>query len=322
MSEVLSQSEIDYLIGAMMSGQETLQEQIPEEPQVVAKKYDFRKPNKFTKDQLRTLYMINENLARILANFLSGYLRSSVDIKIATVEQITYEEFLLSISGSVLMTVFQMPPLNGSAVMEYGSTFIEPIIDLLFGGTGKKEVSDKELTEIEMKVLKTLNQKILDNMAVAWSDVFSFEPQIDGLETNIQFSQIISPNETIAIITFTADIADNQSILYLCFPWETLKEAIPNLTAQNWFASQKYYDESSAKDIINNLNKVNLSLSASCGETDITIREFLQLEEGDVILLNKLVGEDMELFVDSIPKFNVQPGVISNKMAAVITGKI
>jgi len=322
MSEVLSQSEIDNLISAIATGQGEMPLQAKEELQIAAKNYNFRKPNKFTKDQLRTIFMINENLSRILANFLSGYLRSSVEIKIASVEQATYEEFLLSMISPVLLTIFQMSPLNGNAVMEFSSNFISPVIDLLLGGNGRKNSQPKELTEIELRILKNLNQKILENMAIAWLDVFHFEPIIESLETNTQFSQIISPNETVAIVTFTAEVADNQSIIYLCFPWETLKEVIPNLTAQNWFATQKYLDISKTKDIENNLEGVSLNLSACCGETELTIKEILHLEEGDVILLNKIVGDDMELLVEGIPKYKIQPGIIANKLATVITGKI
>ena len=322
MSEVLSQTEIDKLISAIANGQEELSLPAKEELQMVAKNYNFRKPNKFTKDQLRTLFMINENLSRILANFLSGYLRSRVNISIVSVEQSTYEEFLLSMVSPVLITIFQMPPLNGSAVMEFNSNFYSPVIDLLFGGNGKKSNEHRELTEIELRVMKNLNQKILENMAIAWLDVLHFEPVVGSMETNPQFSQIISPNETVAIITFTTEVAENQSIIYLCFPWETLKEVIPNLTAQNWFATQKYQDESNAKNILNNLSKVFLNISASCGHTDLTIREFLQLEEGDVILLNSIVGDDMELLVEGSPQYKIQPGVIGNKLATLITGRI
>ncbi len=322
MSDVLSQSEIDKLITAFANGQDDLSLQAKEELQVTAKNYNFRKPNKFTKDQLRTLFMINENLSRILANFLSGYLRSRVNINIVSVEQSTYEEFLLSMVSPVLITIFQMPPLTGSAVMEFNSNFFTPVIDLLLGGNGRRSTDHRELTEIELRVMKNLNQKILENMAIAWLDVFHFEPLIGSMETNPQFNQIISPNETVAIITFTTEVAENQSIIYLCFPWETLKEAIPNLTAQNWFATQKYQDESNTKDILNNLSKVSLNISACCGQTDLTVREFLQLEEGDVILLNNIVGDDMELLVEGSPQYKIQPGIIGNKLATLVTGRI
>jgi len=321
MDETLSQSEIDALINHLNS-EDHVPEIIKEEPQNVAKNYNFRRPNKFTKDQLRTLFMINENFSRIISNFLSGYLRSTINIKIASVEQVTYEEFLVSIFSPTLLTIFQMPPLVGSAVLETSHNFTSPAIDLMFGGSGKATQKVKEITEIELRVLKKLIEKLLENMALAWWDVFKFTITIDAMESNPQYNQIISPNETVAIITFTAEIANNQSIINLCLPYATLKEAIPNLTAQNWFATQQCSDVSQAKDVEDRLGKVVLGLTACCGETQLTIQEFLQLEEGDVVLLDTIVGEDMELLIEGHPKFSFQPGIIGDQLAAMITGKL
>jgi flagellar motor switch protein FliM len=319
--EALSQSEIDALIDHLNSDDSAL-ELIKEEPPVAAKKYNFRKPNKFTKDQLRTLFMINENFSRIISNYLSGYLRTTINIKIASVEQVTYEEFLVSIFSPTLLTIFQMPSLTGSAVLETSHNFTSPAIDLLFGGSGRTTKKVKELTEIELRVLRKLIEKLLENMALAWADVYKFNTVIDAMESNPQYNQIISPNETVAIITFTADVANNQSIINLCLPYATLKEAIPNLTAQNWFATQQYADVTQVKDVENRLGKVALGLTACCGETQVTIQEFLQLEEGDVVLLDTIVGEDMELLIEGYPKFHFQPGIIGDQLAAMITGKL
>lgn len=321
MDEILSQTEIDTLINKMSNGESQSLDN-KEDIRLSVKQYNFRRPNKFTKDQLRTLYMINENYSRILSNFLSGYLRSTVSIKIAAVEQITYEEFLVSVASPTLLTNFQMEPLNGTAVFEIGHNFTSPAIDLLFGGVGRNSNKVKELTEIELRVLRKLIEKVLENMALAWSDVFKFSPKIDSMDTNPKYNQIISPNETIAIITFTADIAKNHSILNLCLPYTTLKETIPNLTAQNWFAAQQYSDISQSKTIENRLGMVSVDLDACCGVTMLTVEEFLQLDQGDVVLLNKIVGEDMELMIQGHPKLKFQPGIVGNHLAALITGKL
>ncbi len=320
MNETLSQSEIDALINSIAGGESQILEREVSQPE--AKKYDFRRPNKFTKDQLRTLYMINENFARIVSNFLSGYLRNSIKITIESVEQTTYEEFLVSVFTPTLLTIFQMEPLEGVAVFEFNHDFTYPAIDLLFGGTGKKANRVKELTEIELRVLRKLNEKLLENMALAWTDVYRFTPLIEALETNPQYNQILSPNETVAIITFSAEVANNRSIINLCLPYGTLKEAISNLTAMNWFAAQQDFDILQSKNIENRLENVSLELNACCGETQLTIQEFLQLEEGDVVLLGTKMGEDMKLLIDDLPKFTFQLGVLGEKVAAIITGKL
>ena len=330
MNEVLSQAEIDSLLDALQSGKlkaedlkeaEVIQPEI-KEMAIKYRNYDFRRPNKFSEDQLRTLQMLHEGYARLLSSFLSGYLRANIVVRVTSVDQFTFDDFVSSVPSPTLLTVFSLPPLDGLAVLETNPQFLFPIIDLLFGGVGRKSNKVKELTEIELRVLKKLIGKLLENMALAWSDVFKFNTIIDSMESNPQYNQIISPNETVAIITFTADVANNESIINLCLPYATLKEAIPNLTAQNWFAAQQYADVSQARNVENRLGKVALGLTACCGDTQLTIHEFLQLEEGDVVLLNTIVGEDMELKVEGHPKFRFQPGIIGNQLAAMITGKL
>ena len=323
MKEVLSQSEIDALLTALDSGQIDAAEVGKKAATTDVKTYDFRRPNKFTKDQLRTLYMIHENFARMLSNFLSGYLRSTVSINIVSVDQLTYEDFLVSIPSPTLLTIFEMQPLSGTAVFECNYNFTFPIIDLLFGGPGTKISNIRELTDVELGVLRKLNKKILENMAYAWGDVLKFTPKIESLETNPQFNQIMSPNETVAIITFSSEVSDNQGIVNICLPFITLENVISKLSAHFWFASQESEGTAKTQDEISKrLGQVPLTIKAICGETDLTVRDFLQLSEGDVIKLDNKLQEDMHLLVEEYPKYKVQPGVVSEKLAVQVIEKI
>lgn len=323
MDKVLSQAEIDTLLNAISSGEIDTEGYNVKASLTEIKKYDFRRPNKFTKDQLRTLHMIHENFARMLSNFLSGYLRSSITVNIVSVEQLTYEDFLVSIPSPTLLTIFEMNPLNGSAVMEYSPNFTFPILDLLFGGSGTKQNITRELTEIELSVMRKLNQRILENLAFCWVDLFKFTPRIDSLEINPQFNQIISPNETVAIITFLANISNNQALINLCLPFITLEGILSKLTAQYWFATQKFEDLAQVQDEYKKrLGRVSLDLTARFGEMDLSIRDFLQLREGDVITLDRLVGEDIELLVEGYFKYKIQPGISGQKLAVQVTEKI
>ncbi len=323
MKEVLSQTEIDNLLNALASGELKADEVDNESTEKKEyKKYDFRRPNKFTKDQLRTLHMIHDNFARMLSNYLSGYLRTSVSISIISVDQLTYEDFLVSIPSPTLFTIFEMEPLIGNAVLNFNTNFTFPIIDLLFGGLGRKVNETRNFTDIEIRVLKKIIQKILDNMAFAWADVFEFNPKIENLESNPQFNQIISPNETVAIITLTSDITDNQGIINICLPFITLEKVVSKLTARYWFAGQEQDDYTSTKDEIKNrLDKVPLTLTAVCGKVDLTVRDFLELSVGDVIPLETGVEDDMNLLVENQPKYKVQPGMVGNKLAVQVMGK-
>lgn len=320
MDEILSQSEIDLLLSALTSGElspEDLKQDIDTDK---IKNYDFRRPNKFSKDQVRTLYLIYDNFGRLVSNFLSGYLRTNIQIKIASVDQLTYEDFVLSVPTPTLLTVFNMEPLPGSAVLETNSGFFFPIIDLLFGGPGLMPRKIRELTEIEINVLKNLYKKILENVEYVWSDLFELKTTIQSLETNPQLNQIISPNETVVVVTLSTTVNKHQGLINLCLPFMLLEPVLPKLTSRHWFANIGGIEaETYRQKIRQQLGSVPVSLTALCGATNITVREFLQLQVGDVITLDNLVGEDMVLLVEDRPKFKVQPGVVGNKLAVQVT---
>lgn len=320
--EVLSQSEIDSLLNALSSGEidsEQLKRERLAEHNAVCR-YDFRRPNKYSKDHLRTLYMIHDNYSRILSNFLSTYLRSSIQIEIASVDQTTYEDFVVSVSSPMLMSMFNVKPSDKTVFMVMNAGFLFPIIDLLFGGPGTAEPSPRELTEIEISVMRKLNERLLQNLTYAWEGVFDIDPQLVGLETNTQFSQLYSPSETTAVVTLTSNILGQKSLIYLCLPYIVLEPIISKLSAQTWFANASAAGKGSDLRplIVDQLKKTELELTAVLGTTDISVREFLQLREGDVIPLDNVVNDNIELWVGHRRKFAVQPGIVASKKGAYI----
>ncbi|MBO8168004.1 MAG: flagellar motor switch protein FliM [Thermoanaerobacteraceae bacterium] len=322
MEEVLSQAEIDMLLNAMSSGEMDAEEIRKEFSQEKVRTYDFRRPNKFSKDQLRTLHMIHDHFARLLSNFLSAYLRTSIQIKIASVDQLTYEDFILSVPTPTLMTIFSMEPLNGTAILETNPAFFFPTIDLLFGGRGTMidEKDERELTDIERTVLRKLNAKILDNLAIAWSDIFEFTPKIESLETNPQFNQIISPSETVALVTLTSNIGSAEGYMNICLPYITLEAVISKLSAQYWFSNTaSKQQENYVKLARKNLSNVPVEVTAVCGETYITVRDFLQLQKGDSLILDQPVNEDLDILIEGRKKMKAQPGLKGNNLAVQIT---
>ena len=319
--EVLSQSEIDSLLNALSSGEldseQLKREQAAEEKAI--NKYDFKRPNKYSKDHLRTLYMIHDNYARVLSNFLSTYLRSTIQIKIASVDQTTYEDFIVSISRPALMTMFNVKPSDKTVFMVMNSGFLFPIIDLLFGGPGTTPGGDRELTDIEISVMHKLNEKLLQNLNYAWEGVYDISPELVSLETNTQFTQLYSPSETTAVVTFTSDISGQESFIHFCLPYIVLEPIISKLSAQTWFANSSADKGGNLRpQIIEKLNATLFDLTAVLGSTDISVREFLHLREGDVIPLDNLVNDDIELLVGQIRKFAVQPGIIGSRKGAYI----
>ncbi|GFN24120.1 flagellar motor switch protein FliM [Thermanaeromonas sp. C210] len=320
MAEVLSQAEIDALLAALSRGEIKAEELKEEKPEVKAKKYDFRRPNKLSKEHLRTLYMIHENYGRLVGNFLSAYLRANIQVKIASVEQMTYEDFIVSLPTPTLLSLFTLEPLKGTALLETNLAFVFPIIDLLFGGRGETPVRSRELTEIELHVLRRLNSRILEHLSYVWADAYPVTPKLESVETNPQFVQIVSPNEIVAVVTLATTVGQNDGLINICLPYMLLEPVISRLSATQWFAGTGEAEEGVGfrEGLTKILLEVPVELIAYCGRARLKVRDFLQLQVGDVITLDRSIKDDLELYVDGYPKFRVQAGLVGNKRAVQI----
>ncbi|MCK5736926.1 MAG: flagellar motor switch protein FliM, partial [Spirochaetaceae bacterium] len=197
MTEVLSQDEIDQLLTAISSGDAETEDtrQVAERKNI--RIWDFRRPDKFSKEQIRTVSFMHETFARLTTTSLAAQLRSMVHVHVASVDQLTYEEFLRSIPSPTALAVINMDPLTGSAILEIDPAITFTIIDRLFGGPGEGAKINRELSEIERAVMESIIVRILGNMREAWSQVIDLRPRLGQIETNPQFVQIVPPTEMV-----------------------------------------------------------------------------------------------------------------------------
>jgi flagellar motor switch protein FliM len=314
--DALTQSEIDSLINAISSGE--LEEE-PEQTSDDYKAYDFRRPTKFSKEQIRTLQIIHENYARVMGNYLTSFLRVPVKLQVVSVAQVSYEEFVFSLPVPTLMTIFNMSQEMGVAMLETNPTFVFTIIDLLFGGEGKQPGKIRELTEIEISVMRQICEKFLDNLSYAWKGIVQMDPQIESMDTNPQFNQVIASSETVALVTISANVQNVQGFINLCFPFVGLEQILSSLTAQNWF---NQFQQSASRNKPGNIEKClqtpEAEVKAILGTARITLDDFLQLQEGDVLPLRRGRGEPLELLVEGKPIFKVQPGLRGKRVGVQV----
>ncbi|HOV80828.1 MAG TPA: flagellar motor switch protein FliM [Bacillota bacterium] len=322
--DVLSQSEIDALLNALSTGEVNIEELKEPKKQAEHKLYDFRRPNKFSKDQLRTLQVMHTNFARLLSSFLTGYLRNNIAIEVASIDQLTYDDFIRSIPTPTVLTIFSLNPLKGTAIVQFDTTFIFPVIDLFFGGSGEVTRSVRELTDIELSVVRKLSVKILENLALAWKDIFLVEPVIDTIETNPYLQQFFEFNEIVALITMTAQVGESvKGFINLCLPFPMLDPVISQLAHHRRFGAQTAAVDEKEKRILQYwLGLPTVELSVMAGHSQITISDFLQLQEGDVLILDKKVDQDMDLYVGESLKYKVQAGTMGNQLAVQVTALV
>ena len=196
MAEILSQEEIDALLSAVSYGEDVEVKAEVAQQEKVVNTYDFRHPARVSKDQLRTLQNLHDNFARLLSSSFSTLQRSIIEISLVSVDQITYSEFIMSLSSPSCTYTFRMEPLDGVAVIDFSQSVVFSFVDRLFGGRGTSIVTEREITWIEKSVMNGIINRSLRDLERTWERVIPLECNVEMLETNPEFVQVVPASET------------------------------------------------------------------------------------------------------------------------------
>lgn len=320
MGDVLSQAEIDALLSALSEGQVDAEEIKATKPQKRIRVYDFKRPNKFSKDQIHSLENINENFCRTLTTYFSGHLHSVIETKVLSIEQITYDEFIRSLPSPTILGIFTLSPLEGTLLMEISPTLVFTVIDRLLGGLGQGSEKNRDLTEIERTIIERRLAQMVDLFGEAWSEVYAVKPQFITLETNPQFTQIVAPNEMVVLVTLEIRIAETVGMINVCLPYLVLEPILDKLSTFFLFATQaKVTSPEQVASIRRKIEWAKVDITAYLGETEIAVKDLLELAPGDVIPLNLEVKAPLPVFVGNFMKFRGIPGLHGEHLAVKLT---
>lgn len=320
--QVLSQQEIDALLDAMDSGEIDTEQMVEELDSPKVKPYDFRRPVRLSKEYLSTITMVFEDFSKIAVNLLSTQLRKPVDIKIAAIEQVSFDEFVHSVPSFTLMGIFQSKPLSGMQIIEINPQFSLQMVELLCGFSELSDEilpSDKDsFTDIERAILEDVTSSFLRSFETAWKEITELKVELEYTETNPQLLQTMSPNEPVLLVTFSVTLDEQKTFINMCVPYIFFEDMLDKLSFRNWFHSGKEFDSSERGQISKNLEQVPLNLEVLLGESQMTISDFLEMEEGDIIQLNEKTSKPLTMYVEDKPYYKVKPGMIENQLAVEV----
>ncbi len=284
------------------------------------KTYDFNRPNRFSKDHMRTLEMLHEIFSRGFTASVAAYLRTVADIKVVSVTQLPFREYTMSLPRPDCIFVLKMEPLDGSFLLEINPELVLTLIDRILGGPGKAPTAPRELTLIEQSVIEKIVNRGLETLQEAWLKVGHFQPKLTGYETTAQFVQIVAPNEIAAVIEFEVKVNEVTGKMSMCIPYVVLEPIIGDLSAQKWFTVGK---KESTAETVESLTKVMreamMPIVVRVGSAQITVQEMLRLRAGDVIRLNTSPHQEIEVLIEGLVKLKGRPGVSSKKKALQVT---
>ena len=304
-----------------LSNMETFEDDFSDSEHKSYKLYNFRRPDKFSKDNLRALRDIHREFSKAISLVLSGYLRMRVEIEIVSVDQLTYEEFVRSMPSPISVGVFEFEPLSGQILLGISFEVISCIVNRMLGGVGNIEAQMRELTDIEKALAKIVINIIIKSLEDSWNAIIPVTGKFISLDDNYQSIQVATAGEIVALLTFEVQISGKHFGLFsLCFPYPVLETVLGHLSTQHIFQTKGLVASNDERmKMISKLNTSNVDLRVQFGQCNITMDDFLQLTEGDIIKLDNKVSDDLIVKVNGEKKFFARPGTMKDKICVKIT---
>lgn len=316
--KTLSQKEIDALLAILPSDGGPLPAAEVDGFMGMAKTYDFRSPDKFSKEQIRTLQMIHENFARRLTSSLSAFLRATIAVSLVHVEQGSFVDFLQNIPSPSPTTVFRYEPLPGRVMLAFDTDTASIVIDRLMGGLGQPISDEHEITDIDQQLLESVVNYIADAIQEAWRNVLAVTVKTVETTLNPEFAQVALPSDAAVFIGFEMRIRDNTGMMSICIPYSVLKPIVSELSPHTWVAGETRESDIYADSLMAHLKQVSVDVRTLLGEVDVNFEDILQLQTGDVLVLDTHVHRPLPIMIGTDKRYNGQPGTIGRQLAVQI----
>ncbi len=337
--EALSQSQVEGLLKAMESGtpspenssgvasgsSATASKPLPKPMSRVQANeritpYDFKRPERVGKEQMRAMHALHEAIARNFGAVVSGMLRTMLEVKLLSVDQMTYSEFVFSLDNPSCFNIIRAEPLEGNWILDISPALSYAVIDRMLGGDPEPGATIRRpLTEIETRLIGRLVKAFLGQLRDAWENIIPLQLTIDSVESNPQLVQIVPPNEVVILVCFEVTLSRNRGMINLCIPFNTIERFNSQLSNNGWvgYSRTKATDETRAS-ISSNVDSASVEVVVTLAKSKILTGELLDLAVGDLITTEKDVSQPLELSVQGVPKFFASPGAFRGKKAVRI----
>ncbi len=323
--EVLSQEEVESLLSAMDPAGLPLTQSHPLADRAApvnrarekVTPYDFKRPERVGKEQMRALQSLHEGFGRNFGAALSALLRTIVEVKLTSVDQLTYSEFVFSLENPTCFNLLRAEPLEGNLILDINPSVLYPIIDRLLGG-GKQPSpqSRRPLTEIELRLVSRITSLFMVELHRAWENVLELDISVERVESNPQLVQIVPPNEVVVLVSFELTLSDIRGMMNLCIPFNAIERFSSKLTSNSWVGYSRGTATAQTIDMISQrLDRSRVELVVTLAESSIRTADLIGLRVGDIITTEHDANRSLKVDVEGVTKFLAKPGAFKGHKA-------
>ncbi len=326
MADVLSQTEVESLLAALDTGGKSTptdfhDTRLTDEISSPVSVYDFKRPERVSKEQMRAFEAMHEGFSREFGAGLSGMLRSIVEVKLVSVDQLTYSEFVYSLGTPTCFNLLESHGLDGHLILDLNPSILFPVVDRLLGG-GKHTNTDlpnRAMTEIELRLVSRITSLAITALKNAWSNLCDLELRVVQVESNPQLVQIVPPNEVVVLIVFEITMGEVRGFMNLCIPYNTIEPVTSQVSSDAWSAyTKRAVDERQVVNLETGISQASVEMVVNMAQTVLRACDVVNLTVGDVIQTEVDKDQGIQVCIEGRPMFAAKPGVLKGHKAIQI----
>lgn len=280
--------------------------------------YNFRRPDRLSKEQIRALYLLHDMFSHTLSSSLPIFLRTISEVTLISVDQRAYMEYLQGLADPTFLFTATMHPLQGTMAIEINPVVAFPIIDRMLGGAGAATQETRVATDIELNIMEGFLQLILDDICEAWKPIQEIDMQIVGKETRPQMLQIVAPNEVVISIVFHIQIGEARGTMGFCIP-AIMLEPIMHKFSQSTYTRPRETPAEETRALLDTLSNVTFPVSAELERTTALMDDLLGLQPGDILRLDHSIEKPLRVSVSGATKFYGELGAQNGRTVVLLT---
>ena len=280
--------------------------------------YNFRRPDRLSKEQVRSLYLLHDLFAHSLSSSLPLFLRAITEIDLISVEKQSYGDYLRGLSDPTTIFTISADALRGQFAVELSSSIAFPVVDRMLGGDGRDLSEPRAATDVELKVLEGFLAVIVEGYREVWRTVVEFETKIVARETRPQLVQVVAPNEIVATVVYQVNIGDAKGLMSICLP-VAMFETVITKSDKSPYAIDDTTTPEATSALLHTVSVSLFDVTAELEKTPASVSDLMSIEIGDLIRTSHSIEKPINLCIANIPKFSGRIASLDRKLVVQLT---